>query len=145
MTDGQKKTNSVCIQSANAAERIYFELNREALAVVFSVSHIFNYLFGRHFKLVNDNQNAKLHQWHQGGCFAIPLSSQHSTRKLSSKNAPITLMLIIFQKEPFGDLGINNKVNCVCMASGKEISAGWINADVIRKATDSDEQLSRTK
>jgi hypothetical protein len=31
------------------------------------------------------------------------------------------------------------------MASVKEISTEWLNADAIRKATDSDEQLSKTK
>jgi hypothetical protein len=31
------------------------------------------------------------------------------------------------------------------MASVKEISAEWLNADAIRKAADSDEQLSKTK
>jgi hypothetical protein len=51
----------------------------------------------------------------------------------------------VVQKEFSGDLAINNEVNCVCMASVKEISTKWLNADAIRKATDSDEQLSKTK
>jgi hypothetical protein len=52
--------------------------------------------------------------------------------------------MLIVVLEP-GGLAINNEVNCVCMASVKEISIEWLNADTIRKATDSDEQLSRTK
>jgi hypothetical protein len=51
----------------------------------------------------------------------------------------------VVQKEFSGDLAINNEVNSVCMASVKEISTEWLNANAIRKATDSDEQISKTK
>jgi hypothetical protein len=77
-------------------------------------------------------------------------SSQHSTVKWSSKYASITLMPAVFQeplvvqKEFYGDLAINNEVNCVCMASVNEISSEWLNSDAIRKATDLDEQLSKS-
>jgi hypothetical protein len=43
------------------------------------------------------------------------------------------------QDEFSGDLAIKNEVTCVCMSSVKEISTEWLNADAIRKATDSDE------
>jgi hypothetical protein len=48
-------------------------------------------------------------------------------------------------KEFSGNLSINSAVNCVCMASEKEISTEWLNADAVRNTTDSDEQLSKTK
>jgi hypothetical protein len=42
----------------------------------------------------------------------------------------------VVQKEFSGDLAINSEVNCVCMASVKEITTELLNADTIRKATD---------
>jgi hypothetical protein len=51
----------------------------------------------------------------------------------------------VVQKEFSGDLAVNSEVNCVCMASMKKISTEWLNTDAIREATDSDEQLSKTK
>jgi hypothetical protein len=51
----------------------------------------------------------------------------------------------VIEKEFSGDLAIKREINCVCVASVKEILTEWLNADAVRKATDSDEQLSETK
>lgn len=51
----------------------------------------------------------------------------------------------VVQKELSSDLAINSEVSCLCMASVKEISTEWLNADAVMKATDSTGQLSKAK
>ncbi|KAI5715463.1 hypothetical protein M8J77_016422 [Diaphorina citri] len=43
-------------RSLTSSEQNYSQLDREALAIVFGVTHFYNYLFGKHFTLVTDNQ-----------------------------------------------------------------------------------------
>jgi hypothetical protein len=146
-------------RSLTTAEQNYSQLDREALAIVFSVDHFFNYVFGRHFKLVTDNrpltrifyQNAKLPPMTSGRLlrYATFLSAFNYEivfkKGIDNVEADCLSRAPVVQKEPSSDLAINNEVNCVCMASVKEISTESLDADAIRKATDSDEQLSKTK
>jgi hypothetical protein len=54
--EGQERQIAFTSRSLTAAERNYSLVDREAIAIVFSVDHFFNHLFGRHFKLVTDNR-----------------------------------------------------------------------------------------
>jgi hypothetical protein len=155
---GQERPIAFESISLTAAERNYSQLDCEALAIVFSVDHFFNYLFGRHFKLVTDNrpltrifyQNAKLPPMTSGRVlrYATFLSAFDYEvvfeKGIDNLYADFPSRAQVVQKEFSGDLSINNEVDCVCMASVKEILTEWLNADAIRKATDSDEKLSKT-
>jgi hypothetical protein len=68
-----------------------------------------------------------------------------SKKGIDNLDADCLSRVLVVQTEYSGDLGINSEVNCVCMASVKEISTEWLNAEAIRKATHLDEQLSKTK
>ncbi|KAJ8888987.1 hypothetical protein PR048_008481 [Dryococelus australis] len=54
--DGSKDPIAFASRSLTAAEQNYSQLDREALATVFTANHFFQYLFGSQFKLVTDNQ-----------------------------------------------------------------------------------------
>lgn len=52
----QERPIAYASRSLTATEYNYNQLYREALAIVFGVNHFFNYLFGRHFTLITDNE-----------------------------------------------------------------------------------------
>lgn len=54
--DGQERPIAFASRALTAAERNYSQLDREALAIVYAVDHLFQYLFGRRFTLITDNQ-----------------------------------------------------------------------------------------
>lgn len=43
-------------RSLTVSEQNYNQLDREALAITFGVTHFYNYLFGKYFTLVSNNQ-----------------------------------------------------------------------------------------
>lgn len=157
--EGQERPIAFASRSLTTAEQNYSQLDREALAIVFSVNHFFTYLFGRHFKLVTDNR--PLTRIFHSHAKLPPMTSARLLRyatflsafdyevvfKQGAENvdadcisrAPIT------QKELSCDMAINSEINQVCMISVNEISTELLNADAIRTATDSDEHLSRIK
>ncbi|GBM73155.1 hypothetical protein AVEN_30044-1 [Araneus ventricosus] len=54
--DNVEKPVAFASRSLIEAERSYSQLDREALAIIFGVSHFINYIYGRHFVLIADNQ-----------------------------------------------------------------------------------------
>ncbi|KAJ8879504.1 hypothetical protein PR048_020112 [Dryococelus australis] len=56
IVDGHEHPIAFTSRSLTAAAQNYSQLDREVLAIVFTVDHFFQYLFGRHFKLVTENQ-----------------------------------------------------------------------------------------
>ncbi|KAJ8873326.1 hypothetical protein PR048_026960 [Dryococelus australis] len=56
IVDGNEYPNAFASRLLTAAEKNYSQLDRETLAIVFTVDNFFQYLFGSHFKLVTDSQ-----------------------------------------------------------------------------------------
>ncbi len=56
MEDGSEKPVAFTSRTLAPAERNYSQLEREALAIVFAVKKIHNFLFGRHFFIYSDHQ-----------------------------------------------------------------------------------------
>lgn len=56
MINGEEKPIAYASRSLTSSERNYSQLDREALAIVFGINHFYNYVFGRHFLLVTDNE-----------------------------------------------------------------------------------------
>lgn len=54
--NGIEKPIAYASRSLTKSEQNYSQLDREALAIIFGVTHFYKYLFGRHFLLVTDNQ-----------------------------------------------------------------------------------------
>ncbi|XP_063907429.1 uncharacterized protein K02A2.6-like [Zophobas morio] len=55
-TDGTERPISYASRSLTTSERNYSQLDREALAIIFGITHFYNYLFGKHFLLITDNE-----------------------------------------------------------------------------------------
>nr|XP_042894766.1 uncharacterized protein K02A2.6-like [Parasteatoda tepidariorum] len=53
---GVERPIAYASRSLTNSEQNYSQLDREALAVIFGVTQFFNYLFGKHFKLITDNE-----------------------------------------------------------------------------------------
>lgn len=56
IVDGQERPIAFASRSLTSAEQNYSQLDREALAIIFSVDHFYYYLFDKHFELLTDNQ-----------------------------------------------------------------------------------------
>lgn len=54
--DKKERPISYASRSLSSAERNYSQLDREALAIIFGVTHFYNYLFGKNFTLITDNE-----------------------------------------------------------------------------------------
>lgn len=54
--NGCEKPVAYASRSLTPAESNYSQLDREALAIVYAATHFFNYIFGKHFVLVTDNE-----------------------------------------------------------------------------------------
>ncbi|GBO15598.1 Retrovirus-related Pol polyprotein from transposon 17.6 [Araneus ventricosus] len=56
IVDNVEKSVAFASRSLTEAERNYSQLHKEALAIIFGVSHFINYIYDRHFVLITDNQ-----------------------------------------------------------------------------------------
>lgn len=54
--DGEEKPIAYASRSLTSAEKNYSQLDREALGIMFGVTRFFNYLFGKKFTLITDNE-----------------------------------------------------------------------------------------
>ncbi|GBN88010.1 Retrovirus-related Pol polyprotein from transposon 412 [Araneus ventricosus] len=54
IVDNVEKPVAFASRSLTEAERNYSQLDREALAIIFGVSHFINYIYGRYFVLITD-------------------------------------------------------------------------------------------
>lgn len=54
--NNQERPIAYVSRSLTESEMNYSQLDREALAIIFAVSRFYNYLYGRHFYLVTDNE-----------------------------------------------------------------------------------------
>lgn len=141
----------------NSGRRTFFATWSEAHAVIFSIHHFFNYIFGRHFKLLADNRllagifhiNSKIvpmasgHLLFYGVFFFSFFFNQRLIIKWSStkgmKTAPGT------QNKISSNMTINNWINQVCMTTINEISVVLLLVDTIRKWTNYGERKKLNK
>ena len=54
MDDGSEKPIAFAFRSLAPAEKIYAQLDKEGLAIVFGVKKFHHYLFGCHFEILSD-------------------------------------------------------------------------------------------
>ena len=153
--NGEERPIAFASRSLTPAERNYSQLDREALSIVFSVGHFFNYLYGRHFKLITDNkpltrifhQHTKIPPMTSGRLLRYATFLSAFDYDVTFKeghlnvNADCLSRAPIAQKLPSSDMTINAEVQKVCMASVNQISTDTLNAESIQKATSTDEHL----
>lgn len=142
-------------RSLTEAEKNYSQIDREALAIVFSVDYFYQYLFARSFILITDNQplvrifhqNAKLPQmtFSRLQRYAAFLSGFNYTvvYKKGIENVNADCLSRAPVKTPLlTDTAINEEVNLLCESSVQQISTFNLNFKTLQAETNKDQHLS---
>lgn len=125
----------------------YSQIDREALAIVFAVDNFYQYLFGRLFTIITDNQslvrifhqNAKL----PGMTFSRLQRYAVVVYKKSIDNVNADcLSRAPIKSQHSTDKAINEKVNKLCEAAVHQISTPTLNFETLRAEIKRDEYLS---
>ncbi|BES91033.1 Hypothetical Protein NTJ_03841 [Nesidiocoris tenuis] len=154
--DGVEKPIAYASRSLTDAEMNYSQLDKEALAIVFAVSHFYNYVFGRLFTLVTDNQPLSRIIHHQK---ALPqMTSARLLRyasflsgfnyvvrfKKGDENQNVDCLSRAPVKEKFSsaDQHFGEEVNQICSQVIFQISSEAITYHNIRAETARDSELA---
>ena len=152
--DGHEKPIAFASRALTLAETNYSQLDREALAIIYAATHFFNYLFGKRFVLITDNEplsrifhpDKSLPQMTSARLlrYASFLSGlDYSIRCKKGKDnenvdclsrAPVSL----HQSQR---ISIDEEVNALCAETLFQISTFSVTADTIAEATAIDPEL----
>ncbi|XP_044741936.1 uncharacterized protein K02A2.6-like [Chrysoperla carnea] len=153
--DGHERPVAFASRSLTTAEQNYAQIDREALAIVFSTDHFFKYIYGRQFKLKMDNkaltrifhENNKLPPITSGrllryAAYLTAFDYQVEYKKGSENtDADCLSRAPIQQTKITDDIRINREVLQACMVSVNEISTDTLNATTIKNETSKDETI----
>ncbi|GBM66736.1 Uncharacterized protein K02A2.6 [Araneus ventricosus] len=159
IVDNVEKPVVFASRSLTKAERNYFQLDREALAIIFGVSHFINYIYGRHFVLITDSQplsrifhpktgfpkmtSARLLRY---ASFLAGFDYTVKFRKgLENQFMDCLSRAPVNQNCISADVSINDEVHQVCASAIFEISSENLTADAIIQETEKDQELAQIK
>lgn len=156
--NGTERPIAFASRSLSKSEQNYSQLDREALAIVFGVDRFFDYLYGRKFVLITDNQPLT-RIFHQ----KVKLPKMTSSRLLryasfltgftydvkfkkgiDNQNVDCLSRVPITQESSF-DMAMNEEVDQVCSTALCEISNSILTPGHIRQETEKDEELKDIK
>jgi len=158
LIDDQERPIAFASRSLTSAEQNYSQLDKEALAIVFGTDKFFQYLFGRHFQLITDNQpltrifhqHAKIPKMTSARLqrYAAFLSSfdYRVIFRKGTENTNVDCLSRAPLKEKFRfytDNIINEEVHLLCEGTINRILTPEITFESIRKETKKDDQLSK--
>lgn len=155
--EGNERPIAYASRSLTQAEMNYSQLDREALAILFGVSHFYYYLFGKHFYLITDNQplsrilhqNKVLPQMTSARLlrYAAFLSSFNYSVKFKkgdeNKNVDCLSRSSIKELQTSTDQIIGNEVNEIYHEKIFHISSEEITFLTIKAETEKDQELTK--
>lgn len=155
--EGNERPIAYASRSLTQAEMNYSQLDREALAIIFGVTHFHNYLIGKHFNLITDNQplsrilhhNKALPQMTSARLlrYASFLSgfnySVNFKKGILNKNVDCLSRASSNQIKNTTDQQIGNEVNEICKDTIFQISNEEITFQTIKAETSKDLELSQ--
>ncbi|XP_054278713.1 uncharacterized protein K02A2.6-like [Macrosteles quadrilineatus] len=157
--DDEEKPIAYASRSLTPSERNYSQLDREALATVFGVSHFYNYLYGLHFTLITDN--APLSRIFHESKSLPPMTSSRLLRyasflsgfnysirfKKGEANANVDCLsrAPVTQHSETLDIFLNNEVTLLHSETIFEISSTNLNATILARETEADQNLREIK
>lgn len=154
--DGQERPIAFASRSLTQAEQNYSQLDREALAIIFSVGHFHQYLFARPFKLITDNRPL-VRIFHQNAKIPLMTSArlQRYAAFLSGFNYEVVykkgiensnvdcLSRAPIDLTPQAEHSINIEVNQICDTVIEAISTLDLTYETLRDETRKDPNLSK--
>lgn len=157
ISNNQERPIAFASRSLTQAEQNYSQLDREALAIVFAVGHFFQYVYGRPFKLITDNQplvrifhqHAKLPQMTSARLqrYAAFLSGFNYEvvfkRGTDNTNADCISRASTPINQPTCDIELNDEIHLLYEEAVHTISTHQINFKSIRDETRNDPELSQ--
>lgn len=157
--DGQERPVAYVSRSLTASERNYSQLDREALAIIFAVTRFYNYIYGRNFLLVTDNEPLSRIFGHNRASpqmtsarllrYASFLSGFDYTVKYKkgkeNENVDCLSRAPVLQDSKTFDILLNEEVEQLHSDTLFQISSLTITADAIVQETDKDQELAKIK
>ena len=159
LDNGTERPIAFTSRALTEAEANYSQLDREALAIIYSVQHFYLYLIGRRFTLITDNQPLE-RIFHQHSKIPKMTSARlqryaaylsgfdyqvHSKRGKDNSNADCLSRAPVNLPSNTPDVAINNEVNQLCSDSIFAISSNTLTFKTILIETDKDPVLSIIK
>lgn len=143
-------------RSLTNAEQNYSQLDREALAIVYAIQHYHEYLYGRLFKLITDNQplsrifhqNAKLPQMTSSRLQRYAAFLTGYNYVVATKKSEDNVNADCLSRAPSSS-GVNLKnridteVHFICYSTINQINSSNLNFDAILEETEKDADLSK--
>lgn len=155
--DGEEKPIAFASRSLTRAEQNYSQLDREALAIIYAVQHFHQYVFGRRFKLVTDNQplsrifhqNAKIPQMTSSrlqryAAFLTGYNYEVSTKKSEENVNADCLSRAPIKSGMNIQNSIDREVQIICDSTINQINSIKLNFNSIREETAKDLDLSKS-
>lgn len=147
--DGQERPISFASKSLTNAKKNYSQIDREALAIVYSVNYFYQYLFGKQFTLITGNQPL-VRIFHQNAKMTFSRLQRYAAilsgfdykvvYKKGIENVNADCLSRAPKKSPIlTDTAINEEVNKLCELSIHQISKLNLNFNF---ETKKDQQLS---
>ncbi|XP_054276450.1 uncharacterized protein K02A2.6-like [Macrosteles quadrilineatus] len=152
--DGQERPIAYASRALTQAETNYSQLDREALAIIYAVTHFYNYVFGKKFTLVTDNEPLS-HIFHPGRALPRMTSSRllryssflsgldYTVRcKKGKENENVDcLSRSPVQSSISSELTFDKEINTINAETLLQISSTVITAETIKEDTAKDPEL----
>lgn len=143
-------------RSLTSAEKNYSQLDREALAIVYAVQHFHEYVYGRLFKLITDNQplsrifhqHSKLPQMTSSRLQRYATFLTGYNYEVVTKRSEENVNADCLSRAPL-EIGtqtlnfLDNEVHSICVSTIQQINSIKLNFNALREATKRDEKLSK--
>lgn len=158
INDGEKPV-AFASRSLTVAEQNYSQIDREALAIIFTINHFFTYLYGRQFQIITDNrpltrilhQSAKMPAMTSARLlryaeFLSGFNYEIVHRKgIENANVDCLSRAPLPQERTTTEMVLDEEVNKICGDAIFQISNEIINAGVIAAETTKDAGLAKLK
>lgn len=154
LVQGEERPIAFTSRSLTKAEQNYSQLDREALAIFYAIQRFHEYLFGRQFNLVTDNQplvrifhqSNKLPQMTSARLQRYAAFLSGYNYKIIHKNGTENVSADCFSRAPVTRTGncinsIDQEVHQLCIASINQICSRRLNFKTIQEETQKDETL----
>lgn len=157
IVNGEERTIAFASRSLTSAEQNYSQLDREALAIIYALQHFHEYVYGRFFKLVTDNQplsrifhqNLKLPQMTSSRLQRYAAFLTGYNYEVATKRSEKNLNADCIRRAPIITPGMNKQNltdredHSICVLTINQINSMTLNFNALREETRKDNVPSK--